>query len=157
MPEHACKKCDGEGRRREKSQITIDIPAGIDDGQTLRVTGKGEAGHRGAPAGDLFVRIGVTPDPRFIREGADIRSEVLLHVVDAILGAEVPVATVHGDVTLNIPEGTQPGQVLRIKGKGFPVLSSSRMGDHYVTVAVDIPKKLSRAERKLMEEWSKLK
>ncbi len=153
VPEHMCKQCSGEGRRREKSNITIDVPAGIDDGQTLRVTGKGEAGHRKAPAGDLFVVIAVIPHPHFSREGADIHSRVSIPVLSAILGAEVLVETAQGMVTLAIPAGTQTSQIMRIKGKGLPVLNTSRFGDHYVEITVKIPTKLSRAERTLLEEW----
>ena len=99
------------------------------------------------------MQIRVPPDPRFEREGNDVRSSIEISVTDAILGAEIEAETVRGTVTLKIPEGTQPGQVLRIKAKGLPELGSSRSGDHYVTVMVKIPTKLSRTERKLLEEW----
>ncbi|MDP6561712.1 MAG: molecular chaperone DnaJ [Candidatus Peribacteraceae bacterium] len=157
IPETPCKACSGEGRKREKTQLTIDVPAGIDDGQTLRITGEGNAGSQGAPAGDLFVIVQVTPDKRFIRDGNDIRSEVSVSVVDATLGTEVSVPTVHGEVTLKIPTGTQPGTVMRLKSKGVPQLNSSRLGDHYVTVQIDIPRKLSRAEKKLFEQLREAK
>lgn len=153
IPETPCGNCDGEGRKREKAQITIDVPAGIDDGQTLRVTGQGEAGKHSEPAGDLFVVVQVSGDPRFNRDGTDIRSHITIPVVDAILGTEVSVPTLHGDITLKIPAGTQPGQVMRLKSKGVPALNSSRLGDHFVTVRIEIPKKLSRKEKKIMEEW----
>lgn len=153
IPEKACGTCGGEGRNAEKTDVTVQIPAGIDDGQTLRVTGGGDAGRRGAPAGDLYVHVRVTPDDRFERSGPDIRSLLTVHALDAILGTERDVETVHGTVRVEVPEGTQPGQVLRVKGKGLPVLGSSRMGDHYVTVEVEIPAKISRAERKILEEW----
>ena len=157
VPETACKKCDGEGRVSATETVHVDVPAGIQDGQTLRLRGKGEAGRRGAATGDFFVRIRVREDPRFRRDGDDIRTQMDVSVLDAMLGATTEVATVHGPVSLKIPEGTQPGQVLRIKGKGMPVLSSSRMGDHYVTVNVLIPTKLSKEERRLLEEWKRLK
>ncbi len=155
-PERACTKCEGEGRRAEDIDVTVDIPAGIDDGQTLRVRGEADAGRRGAPAGDLYVRIRVTPDERFEREGPDIRSSISIPVVDAVLGTEVEVQTVHEPITLKIPAGTQPDQVFRLKSKGIPVLSTSRYGDHYVTVHVEVPTKLSRKEKELLEEWKKL-
>ena len=151
-PEHPCKSCNGEGNKREKTQITIDVPAGIDDGQTLRLSGLGNAGSHGSGAGDLFVVVQVVPDKRFVRDGNDIRSDVTVSVADAALGTEVSVDTVHGDVTLKIPAGTQPGQVMRLKSKGVPQLNSSRLGDHFVTVKIEIPKKLSRSEKKLYEE-----
>ncbi|MFA7682042.1 MAG: molecular chaperone DnaJ [Candidatus Peribacteraceae bacterium] len=156
IPEKACPKCSGEGRVHERVTFTVDIPAGIHDGQTLRLTGKGNAGKRGAPAGDLYVLIALRPDKRFVRDGDDIRSQITVSVADAILGTQISVPTVHGDVELKIIAGTQPGQILRIRGKGMPVLSSARHGDHYVEVVVEIPKKLSRKEKELMEEWKKL-
>lgn len=156
IPEHPCKKCGSEGRRREKTQLTVDVPPGIDHGQTLRVTGQGDAGKEGAEAGDLFVVVMVEPDARFVRDGSDIRTEVSISVLDAMLGTDITVPTVHGDTKLKIPAGTQPATVMRIKAKGFPVLSSSRLGDQYVTVNVTVPKKLSRKEKELMEEWRKL-
>ncbi|MBI3331506.1 molecular chaperone DnaJ [Candidatus Peregrinibacteria bacterium] len=153
VPEEPCGTCKGEGRVSETSTIEVKVPSGIHDGQTLRLRGEGDAGRTGTAAGDLYVHIRVRPDPRFERDGDDIRTETPLSAVDAILGTEIPIETVHGAVTLKIPEGTQPHQIFRLKGKGLPVLNSSRFGDHYVTVDVEIPKKLSRAERKLVEEW----
>ncbi|HVW66447.1 MAG TPA: molecular chaperone DnaJ [Candidatus Peribacteraceae bacterium] len=157
VPEKPCHKCHGEGRVNDRSRVTIDIPAGIDNGQQLRIRGQGDAGTRGGESGDLFVLIRVRPDPRFTREGIDIRSSVTVPVIDAMLGGTVEVETVHGTSTLTIPEGTQPNQVLRIKGKGFPRLGSSHVGDHFVTINVEIPKKLSRSERKILEEWREKK
>lgn len=156
VPEKACGKCNGEGRVSDVAKITIDIPAGIDEGQTLRVRGEGDAGRQGAAAGDLYVRIHVRPDARFVREGEDIKTNATISVPDAILGTDIPLETVHGSTTLKIPAGTQSGQVFRIKHKGMPVLNTSRFGDHYVTVTVEIPAKLSREERRLIEEWKKI-
>lgn len=157
VPEKPCPSCNGEGRRSERTTVKISIPAGVDDGQTLRVRGSGDAGRRGAAAGDLYVLIRVRQDPRFERDGADLKSELTVHAVDAILGADKEVDTVHGPVTLRIPEGTQPGSVLRIKGKGLPVLSSSKTGDHYVEINVEIPRKLSREERRILGEWQAMR
>ncbi|MDD4628032.1 MAG: molecular chaperone DnaJ [Candidatus Peribacteraceae bacterium] len=157
IPEHPCKECKGEGHREERGTVTVNIPAGVQDGQTLRVKGEGEAGRRGAPAGELYVLIRVRPDRRFERDGDDVRTVIAVSVTDAILGAEVPVETVHGSVTLKVAAGTQPGQIFRLKGKGLPVLNSSRTGDHYVTVTVDIPAKLSHEEKKLLEEWRRIR
>lgn len=155
VPERACTECAGKGRIAGKRTVKVDIPAGIEDGQTLRVRGQGGAGERGAEAGDLFVRIRVEPDARFTRDGHDVRTELRLGVIDAILGTTAEIETVHGKVSLKIPEGTQPGSVLRIAGKGIPIPGSSRTGDHYVEVHVEIPKKLSRREREIVEEWRK--
>ncbi len=157
IPEKPCKKCNGEGRTVEKRTVSVHIPAGIDDGQTLRVKGEGEAGPRGSASGDLLVRIRVAPDKRFEREGDDIRSSLSITVTDAVLGTEATVATVHGDVTMTIPAGTQPNQVLRIKGKGMPVVNSSRTGDHFVMIDLVVPTKLSRKEKELFEELKGLK
>lgn len=156
VPERVCSVCGGEGRLLRTEELSMDIPAGIATGQTLRIRGAGEAGLRGAPAGDAFVQVTVREDPRFERDGDDIRTTLTISVPEAALGTQANVVTVHGVVTLEIPPGTQPGQVLRIKGKGMPVLGSNRMGDHYVTVKVEIPKKLGRAERKILEEWRSL-
>jgi len=157
VPEKACTKCRGEGRIAEDSSFIVDIPAGIEDGQTLRLRGEGDAGRRKSTAGDLYVHIHVTQDPRFERDGADIRSEVSVPVLDAILGKEITIETVHGKISLKVPEGTQPDQVFRIKGKGLPLLNTSRTGDHYVTANVIVPTKLSRSERKILEEWKKIR
>ncbi|OGJ56569.1 molecular chaperone DnaJ [Candidatus Peribacteria bacterium RIFCSPHIGHO2_02_FULL_52_16] len=156
VPEKPCKECKGEGRRPIQEDLRIDIPAGIEDGQSLRLRGEGDAGRQGKSAGDLYVHVRVKEDPRFVRDGTDVRTITTISALDAILGTEIDVETLQGSVTLRIPEGTQPAQVFRLKGKGLPLLNSSRMGDHYVTVEIEIPKKLSRAERKLLEEWKKL-
>jgi len=155
-PEKACGSCRGEGRKRESETMTIEIPAGIHDGQTLRLAGKGEVGKQGAVSGDLYVQVAIQHDPRFERNGDDIKTITILPVVDAILGTQIEVTTVHGKISLKIPAGTQPNQIFRIKGKGMPVLGSSRHGDHYVEVRVEVPSKLSGKERKLVEEWKKI-
>jgi len=155
IPETPCAKCKGEGRVQGEEEITVDIPRGIAHGQTLRVRGKGEAGRQGTAAGDLFVNVGVRPDPRFDRDDADLHVTTPLSILDAVLGATIAIETLDGKVDLKIPEGTQPEQIFRIKGHGMPVLSSSRFGDLYVHVRLDVPKKLSRAERKMWEELRK--
>lgn len=155
VPEKPCKKCNGEGRTTQTKTVSVHIPAGIDDGQSLRVRGEGEAGRLGAAAGDLLVRVSVSPDPRFIRDGDDIRSSVTLDVVDAVLGTDISVDTVQGATKVHVPAGTQPQQVLRIKGKGMPVVNTSRHGDHYVTLDIVVPTKLSRDQKKLFEELKK--
>lgn len=156
-PDKPCKTCRGQGRVDGRSEVAVRVPAGIATGQRLKVTGHGAAGPRGAEPGDLYVDITVLDDPEFQRDGDDVRSSVDVHVGDLLLGTEVVVDTLHGPSTVHVAEGTQPGQVLRIKGKGMPVISSSRTGDHYVEVRVVMPKKLSRAERKLLEEWRTLR
>ncbi len=157
IPKELCVTCRGEGRVQERSTITVNIPAGINAGQSLLVRGQGDAGRRGAKAGDVRVKIHIRQDPRFERHKEDIHSSIAISALDAILGAEVPVETLHGTSTLKVDAGLQPGQILRIKGKGLPELGSSRHGDHYVTVNVEIPKKLSREERRIVEEWRKIR
>lgn len=154
VPEVSCSTCKGEGRVRGTEDVTIEVPSGIAEGQTLRVRGKGEAGRQGVIAGDLFVHMRVEPDSRFEREGDDVRTEISISVVAAVLGTEISVSTLGGAVTLKIPEGTQPLQVFRVKGKGMPVLNTSRFGDLFVTVKVEVPRRLSRGER---ERWAQLR
>lgn len=158
IPEKKCHECHGEGRKPDTVRVVLDIPAGIDNGQTLRIKNQGDSGRRGAASGDLFVHIRVRKDARFQREGTDIRSDATIPAIDAILGGTVDVDTVHGTSTLAIPEGTQPGQIFRMKGKGLPELGrTSHIGDHYVVVNVEVPKKLSKAERKILEEWKNVR
>jgi molecular chaperone DnaJ len=153
FPEKKCTTCNGEGRVLRKEEVAMDIPAGIDDGQTVRLRGYGEAGRSSSPSGDLFVHVGVTPDPHFSRNGNDVHSVLSVTVPDATLGADISVKTVQGSVSLRVPPGTQSGQVMRIRGKGMPLLQSKSHGDHYVTIEVQIPVKLSREERRILEEW----
>lgn len=152
VPEKKCKDCGGTGRRQGRKTVTVNIPKGIHNGQQLRMRGDGQAGVQGEGTGDLYIDIDVRPDPRFLREGDDIHSSLLISISEATLGAKKSVETVHGPITLKIPAGTQPKEVLRVKGKGMPVLSSSKYGDHYVTIDVEIPTKLSRNAKKLLEE-----
>ncbi len=153
VPKVPCKTCRGDGRVERSDTLTFSVPAGVHDGQVLRVSGQGGAGRRGEPAGDLYVAIRVQNDSRFVRDGDDIHTTLQLHVLQAILGDVADVETLHGVVQLKIPEGTQPGQVLRIKGKGLPSLQTGRVGSHDVHIEVMIPTKLSKTERKLLEEW----
>ncbi len=155
MPEKPCKTCGGEGRKSKRKTVAATIPPGIDTGQALKISGEGEAGRQGAPSGDLLVRITVEPDERFQRDGDDVRSLLDTTVADAALGAAVMVETVQGPISVNIPAGTQPGQVLRVKGKGMPILNAGRHGDHYVTINVVVPAKLTKEQRRLFEELKK--
>lgn len=157
VPESPCPHCQGEGRRVVERDVTVKIPPGIHDGQRLRIRGEGGAGRQGTAAGDLYVTVRVPTDKHFRRDGNDVHADTNLPLLTAILGGEILVPTLHGGMTLRIPEGTQPGQVFRLKGKGLPDLGSSRMGDHYAAVRVEIPKKLSREERRLLEEWRGMK
>lgn len=152
MPESPCSGCGGEGRKQGSEEVMVEIPAGISSGQTLRVRGKGEIGRQGGAAGDLYVHVEVAADPHVARDRDDLRTRFEIPVSDAVLGTQVKVKSVTEDITLKIPAGTQPGQVLRVKGKGMPVLNTSRHGDLYVEVVVEVPKKLGKKERGLWEE-----
>jgi molecular chaperone DnaJ len=156
IPEKPCPVCHGNGIVRSSEKITIRIPAGVSDGTTLRLTGKGGAGQKGHDAGDLYVQIKVKPSLEFQRKGDNIYTEKTIHVLQAILGDEIEVETVHGPTRLEIPAGTQSGQTFRIKGKGAPKLNSSTLGDHMVTVQVEIPKKLMNSEMEHYKELAKL-
>ncbi len=147
-----CSECRGSGHVKKSEEIPLDIPAGIEDGQMLSLSGEGEAGEAGSPSGDLLIAIHVRPHPIFSRRGNDILSNISISSVRAALGDTVSVATIEGDISMKIPAGTQSGEVFRVRSKGLlPVGSSWGRGDHLVTVTVRIPKHLSREERKLFE------
>ena len=154
VPEKPCTVCHGAGVMRRSKTIGIKIPAGVDDGATMRLSGKGAAPKGGGAKGDLYVQIRVRPDRRFVRSGRDIHSEAKIAMADAALGTEIEVETVDGNVTLKIPAGTQSGKVLRLTGRGVPVLGRTNRGDHLVKVNVDIPTKLSAKQRQLLEEFA---
>lgn len=156
LPEKPCPVCHGHGNIRSAEKITIRIPAGVSDGTTLRLTGKGGAGQKGYEGGDLYVQIRARPSTEFQRKGDNIYTEKTIHVLQAILGDEIEVNTVHGPCRLEIPAGTQAGTVFRIKGKGVPKLNSSTVGDHHVTIQIEIPKKLMNSEEEHYKELAKL-
>lgn len=145
-----CKTCNGNGRVRTFQKRKIKIPAGIDDGQTIRVSGGGDDGLRGGPKGDLHIGIRVKQHKRFIRDGADIHQNIEIPVTTAILGGAINVPTLDKDVKLTIPEGTPAQKTFRMKGLGIQKLNSSEKGDMYVNVTVEIPKKLTEKQRELV-------
>ena len=151
-----CGACSGQGLLQKTKQVKISIPAGVEDGNKLRVRGEGDAGPKGGPSGDLYIFLKVKPDKRFRREGPEIYSEITVSYIDAILGNSVKVPVCDGEVEIKVPPGTQPKQVMRIKGKGAPRLGNAQQrGDHYVTVNIEIPKTLSEKERSLVESLRK--
>ncbi|MDO8566213.1 MAG: molecular chaperone DnaJ [Candidatus Moranbacteria bacterium] len=152
-----CGDCHGAGRLQKEERFSLEIPAGVNDGQTLSVRGGGAAGEDGARAGDLFVNIHIRPHPSFKRRGDDILSQLEITFAQAALGDKVEVGTIEGGVTMKIPQGTQPGEVFRVRGKGIPHLGHFGRGDHLVTVVLAVPKKLSREEKELIEKLGKLK
>ena len=151
--EHPCKECDGGGRILEERTLDVDVPAGIHDGQRIRVSGEGHAGALGGRAGDVYVLVRVKPDPRFVREGNDIYTQVDLTIVQAALGATLPVETLDGPIELELQPGVQPGEVRVLKGKGMPVLQGFGHGDQRVLVNVSVPRRLTDEQRRLLEEF----
>ncbi|MEG0277392.1 MAG: molecular chaperone DnaJ [Coprobacillus sp.] len=149
-----CDHCKGKGYVNKTITVELNIPAGIDSHQQLRVQGKGHRGANGGTNGDLYVEIYVKPHPHFKRDGKNISITIPVSAIDVTLGCEVDVPTVYGDVTLKIPEGSQPGTTLRLKGKGVKDLRSDNYGDQFVKIDVKIPTKLSKEEKEL---YTKLK
>lgn len=152
-----CRSCAGEGRVRVKKEIKVKVPPGVSKGSILRVAGEGDAGPKGGPPGDLYVFLDVEDIPEIQRDGINLRSTITISYIDAILGAVVKVKTVEGTTNLEIPPGTQPGDVLVLAKKGAPKLNKpSIRGDHLFTVQVTIPKRISVRERELLEELAVL-
>ncbi|MFA6908765.1 MAG: molecular chaperone DnaJ [Patescibacteria group bacterium] len=151
-PEKKCTQCGGVGHVTGQETIKVKIPAGINEGETIRVTGKGGAGMAGAEAGDLFINMRVEKSDLFKRDGDDIYSELHTSVAQAALGTKTAVQTLDGEVMLKIPGGTQSGKVFRLKEKGVPHLRKRGRGDHFVTVVVDIPTRLSSKAKKLYKQ-----
>jgi molecular chaperone DnaJ len=153
--EHPCETCNGAGRTLEERRLDVDVPAGIHDGQRIRLSGEGHAGALGGRAGDAYVLVRVRPDERFVREGNDIFSQVDLTIVEAALGATVGVETLDGSVELTFDPGTQPGDVRVLRGKGMPVLQGFGRGDQRVLVNVSVPRRLTDEQRRLLEEFDR--
>jgi molecular chaperone DnaJ len=156
VPRQPCSVCRGRGRTASRRTLSVDIPAGIADGQRIRLSGRGHAGERGGPPGDLYVLIRVAEDERFVRDGNDLVSVLDVPAPLAALGARLPVATLDGEEELEIPAGTQPGAVLTLRERGMPALRQgggrARRGDQRVVVNVVIPRRLSAEQRDLLEQ-----
>ncbi|CCK98879.1 TPA: molecular chaperone DnaJ [Clostridioides difficile] len=153
--ESPCSKCHGTGNTRKVKTIEVDIPAGIDDGQMIKLSGQGEVGEKGAPRGDLYIVVNVKSHPLFTRDGNDIYFEMPITFVQATLGDEIEVPTLDGKVKYSVPEGTQTGTVFRLKEKGIPRIRGNSRGDQYVKVVVEIPKKLNDKQKELLREFAK--
>lgn len=154
--ETPCPECGGAGRTLEERQLEVKIPPGIHDGQQIRISGRGHAGELGGRSGDVYVRVRVKPDSRFVREGDDIFSTVDLTVVQAALGATVTIETLDGPTELGFDPGTQPGTVRLLNGRGMPVLQGFGRGDHRVLVNVRVPQRVTEEQRRLLEEFERL-
>ena len=156
IPDEPCEQCDGLGRLRKTRTYEVDVPAGIEDGQRIRVTGKGHEGETGAHAGDLYVEVRVEPDERLERHGEHLVATAKISVTKAMLGGTVPVWTLDGMRDVDVPKGAQPGQQVVLSGLGLPTLRGRRRGDQVVVLDVEIPKKLNRKQRHAAEELDTL-
>jgi len=152
-----CPKCSGQGRTVQERSLSVNIPAGIDDGTRIRLANEGEAGLRGGPSGDLYIFLSIKPHEFFQRDGADLYCKVPISMTTAALGGQFEVATLDGSQTrVKVPEGTQNGRQFRLKGKGMPVLRQQQIGDLYIQTSVETPQNLSKRQRELLEEFDKL-
>jgi molecular chaperone DnaJ len=149
IPEKKCSVCHGTTRVRTKENVKVRIPAGVDNGSTIRLNGKGEGGMKNGQSGDLYITLQVTPSKKFVRDSYDIHSEVKIHLLQAVLGAEINIDTIYGSETIAIPAGTEDGKVFKLKNKGVSKIGGDARGDHLVKIRIDIPSKLSRQEKEL--------
>ena len=151
-----CKHCLGKGMLRRRKTLSVNIPAGIDNGQTISLRGQGNAGKNGGPAGDLLIVVAVRPHDIFRREGTSVLCEAPITFTQAVLGAELEIPTIDGKVKYSIPEGTQSGTTFRLKGKGIPGLNGRGRGDQYVTVYIETPRNLNREQKEALKKFSEL-
>ena len=152
LPEDPCHTCDGEGMVVERRRLTVDVPAGIHDGQRIRVAGRGHAGERGGPSGDLYVVVRIREDERFVRDAEDLITVVDVAAPLAAIGTVVQVPTLDGDVPVEVPAGTQPGDTITLGGRGMPPIGRGRTGDLRIVVNVTVPRRLTRRQRELAQE-----
>lgn len=155
--ESPCPTCRGRGRMQKSHMVEVNVPGGVDTGQRLRMPGYGEVGERGGPPGDLYIVMRVRPDRRFKREGDDLVSQAEVSFAQAALGTEIEIPTLDGPEMVKVPEGTQHGDTIRLKGKGVKHLRGSGRGDQHVVIAVKTPTKLSDRERELLREFAALR
>jgi molecular chaperone DnaJ len=151
VPEQPCGTCGGGGRLRESRTVAVDVPAGIADGQRIRLAGRGHAGERGGPSGDLYVVVRVREDERFVRDQEDLHTVIDVAAPLAALGTTVQVPSLDGEIPVEVPAGTQPGEIITLRARGLPPLQRGRTGDLHVHVNVVIPRKLTRTQRDLFE------
>ncbi len=148
-----CPDCHGSGRSRKRKTVKVNIPAGIDNGQTISLRGQGHAGKNGGPSGDLLITVMVKPHDIFRREGTAVFCEAPITFTQAVLGAEMEIPTIDGKVKYTIPEGTQTGTVFRLRGKGIPVLNGRGRGDQYVTVTIETPRGLNKEQKEALKKF----
>ena len=152
VPESACDTCGGRGMEVHRQKVEVDVPAGISDGQRIRLAARGHAGERGGPSGDLYVVVRVREDERFLRDAEDLITVVDVAAPQAALGTTIQVPTLEGDVPVDVPAGTQPGETILLRGRGMPPLGRGRTGDLRVVVNVAIPRRLTSEQRELLEK-----
>ncbi|MEA3533333.1 molecular chaperone DnaJ [Rhizobium sp. CC-YZS058] len=152
-----CTKCHGQGRVTEERSLSVNIPAGIEDGTRIRLSGEGEAGMRGGPSGDLYIFLSVKPHEFYQRDGSDLYCSVPISMTTAALGGKFDVQTLDGTKSrVTVPEGTQAGKQFRLKGKGMPVLRSNQVGDLYIQIQIETPQKLTKRQRELLQEFAEI-
>jgi len=151
--EKPCQTCRGQGLIRKTSNLQVNIPVGADNGTRLRLRGEGEGGRRGGPSGDLYVVVHVRPDPRFIRNGTHLLTEMDVDFVQAALGDTIKVKTLNGTASMKVPAGSQPGTVFRLKGKGMPSMGGRTCGDLHVKINIKVPKRLSSEQKRILKEF----
>ena len=152
--DNPCASCSGAGRVTRDRSLSVNIPAGVEDGTRIRLSGEGEAGMRGGPSGDLYIFLSIKPHPFFQRDGADLFCQVPISMVKASLGGEVTVRTLDGsESVVKIPEGTQSGRQFKLRGKGMPVLRSREVGDLHIQARVETPQSLTKRQRELLTEF----
>ncbi len=148
-----CNSCNGNGKVNKKTSLEVKIPAGIDDGQSIQLRGQGSVGANGGPNGDIIVTVSIKAHNLFKREGADVICDMPISYVQAVLGDEIIVPTIHGKVKYNVPEGTKTGTVFRLRGKGISHVNGKGHGDHFVRVNIEVPKKLSHEQKELLRKF----
>jgi len=155
LPGDPCAACGGSGRSAGRERLTVRIPAGIEDGGSLRLPGKGNAGSRGAAPGDAYLTVHVEPHPKFRREGRDLYCDVAVGLARAALGGNIDVETLNGKATITLPAGTPSGRKLRLRGRGIPAARGNRAGDLYAVIQIRPPEHLDDRSRELLEEFDK--
>ena len=157
IPANPCAECSGQGRRRHSEKLAVEVPAGIHEGQIIRLTGQGDAGRRGGEAGDLLTVIEVAPSEKFVRDGINVKTRLELDYPQLVLGDKVELDGLEGKLEMQIPAGTAPGKVVRLRGEGVPQLNSTRRGDLFVEIGLATPKRVSPEERELLEKLASLR
>jgi molecular chaperone DnaJ len=153
---HPCPACDGRGVKQLLDKLEVDIPAGVDGGDRIRLAGRGEAGNAGGPPGDLYVEIRVREHETFTRHGSDLHAMVKIDISEAALGTDIDIPTLNGEEKLRIPAGSQPGELFKLRGKGMPRVHSRSVGDLYLTLEVQVPRKLNAEQKRLLKEYQRI-